>query len=215
MATSSRIGVFETFRPTSSTARLPGGIFQNVRNFMQRRCPVYSQEIAEKGGGIAISTMNTQYSRKVIHMQVSGTKHHRRCEFTQNACGRCLQLKTTIKGGTEAQLKTFAANGSTAVRKVGGDHPRRTTAVDERYIILLAKRARYQSRFCNWRSLYKEIIIPHVSLFRGAIGQDFVFMVDNARSHWTADVQLQLEREDITRMDWPTLSLHLNPMEYV
>ncbi|GFY10957.1 transposable element Tcb2 transposase [Trichonephila clavipes] len=34
---------------------------------------------------------------------------------------------------------------STAVRKVGGGHPWKTTAVDDRYIVLQVKRARYQS----------------------------------------------------------------------
>ncbi|GFX44348.1 hypothetical protein TNCV_1097881 [Trichonephila clavipes] len=36
---SSRIGVYETFRSMSSTARLLGGIFQNIRNSKQRHCP--------------------------------------------------------------------------------------------------------------------------------------------------------------------------------
>ncbi|GFW99672.1 transposable element Tcb2 transposase [Trichonephila clavipes] len=43
----------------------------------------------------------------------------------------------------------------------------------------------------------KGVILPHVRLFRGAIGPDFVFMDDNARSHRTADAQQLLESEDI------------------
>ncbi|GFU90226.1 transposable element Tcb2 transposase [Trichonephila clavipes] len=40
--------------------------------------------------------------------------------------------------------KAFQTKG-TAVRKVGGGHPRTTTAGDDRYIILKAKRGRRQS----------------------------------------------------------------------
>ncbi|GFX62180.1 transposable element Tcb2 transposase [Trichonephila clavipes] len=40
--------------------------------------------------------------------------------------------------------KAFKTRG-TAVRKVGGGHPRTTTVVNNRYIILQAKRGRWQS----------------------------------------------------------------------
>ncbi|GFU17840.1 transposable element Tcb2 transposase [Trichonephila clavipes] len=40
--------------------------------------------------------------------------------------------------------KTFQTTG-TAVRMVGGGHPRTTTAGDDRYIVLQAKRGRQQS----------------------------------------------------------------------
>ncbi|GFW41022.1 transposable element Tcb2 transposase [Trichonephila clavipes] len=46
----------------------------------------------------------------------------------------------------------------------------------------------------------KEMIRPHVRLFRDAIGQDLVFMDEDTRSHRTADIQLLLECEDITQM---------------
>ncbi|GFU47436.1 transposable element Tcb2 transposase [Trichonephila clavipes] len=41
------------------------------------------------------------------------------------------------------------------------------------------------------RDRYCKVIFPNVSLFRGVIGPDFVFMDDNARPHRTVDV-LQL-----------------------
>ncbi|GFW65880.1 transposable element Tcb2 transposase [Trichonephila clavipes] len=40
----------------------------------------------------------------------------------------------------------------------------------------------------------KEVILPHVRLFGGAIEPDFIFMDDNARRHRTSDVQQLLER---------------------
>lgn len=64
-------------------------------------------------------------------------------------------------------------------------------------------------RYCQ------EVILPHVRLFRGAIGADFLFMDDNARPHRTHAVQQLLESEDITRLDWPAYSPDLNPIEHV
>ncbi|GFT13590.1 transposable element Tcb2 transposase [Trichonephila clavipes] len=64
-------------------------------------------------------------------------------------------------------------------------------------------------RYCE------EVLLPHMRLFRGAIGPDFIFMDDNARPHRTLAVEELLESEDITRMDWPAYSLHLNPIEHV
>ncbi|GFV31763.1 transposable element Tcb2 transposase [Trichonephila clavipes] len=40
-------------------------------------------------------------------------------------------------------------------------------------------------------------------------------MDDNARPHQTITVEELLESEDITRMDWPTYSPDLNPIEHV
>ncbi|GFT18283.1 transposable element Tcb2 transposase [Trichonephila clavipes] len=64
-------------------------------------------------------------------------------------------------------------------------------------------------RYCE------EVLLPHVRLFRGAIGPDFIFMDDNARPHWTLAVEELLESEDITRMDWPACFPELNPIEHV
>ncbi|GFV79803.1 transposable element Tcb2 transposase [Trichonephila clavipes] len=59
------------------------------------------------------------------------------------------------------------------------------------------------------------MLLPHVRLFRGAIGPDFIFMDDKARPHRTLAVEELLESEDITRMDWPAYSPVLNPIEHV
>ncbi|GFU76783.1 transposable element Tcb2 transposase [Trichonephila clavipes] len=50
-------------------------------------------------------------------------------------------------------------------------------------------------RYCE------EVLLPHVRLFRGAIGPDFIFIDDNARPHRTLAVEELLESEDIIRMD--------------
>ncbi|GFT82300.1 transposable element Tcb2 transposase [Trichonephila clavipes] len=64
-------------------------------------------------------------------------------------------------------------------------------------------------RYCE------EVFLPHVRLFRVAIGPDFIFMDDNARPHRTLAVEELLESEDITRMDWPAYSPDLNSIEHV
>ncbi|GFW91740.1 transposable element Tcb2 transposase [Trichonephila clavipes] len=64
-------------------------------------------------------------------------------------------------------------------------------------------------RYCE------EVLLPHVRLFRGAIGPDFIFMDDIARPHRTPAVEELLESEDISRMDWPAYSPDLNPIEHV
>ncbi|GFT09667.1 transposable element Tcb2 transposase [Trichonephila clavipes] len=64
-------------------------------------------------------------------------------------------------------------------------------------------------RYCE------EVLLPHVRLFRGAVGPDFIFMDDNARPHRTLAVEELQESEDITRMDWPAYSPDLNPIEHV
>ncbi|GFW73330.1 transposable element Tcb2 transposase [Trichonephila clavipes] len=62
---------------------------------------------------------------------------------------------------------------------------------------------------------YEKVLLPHVRLFRGVIGPDFIFMDDNARPHRTLAVDDLLESEDITRMDWPAYSPNLSPIERV
>ncbi|GFT32704.1 transposable element Tcb2 transposase [Trichonephila clavipes] len=64
-------------------------------------------------------------------------------------------------------------------------------------------------------SYCEEVLLPHVRLFRGAIGPDFIFVDDNAWPQRTLAVEELLESEDITRMDWPAYSPGLNPIEYV
>ncbi|GFV41955.1 transposable element Tc1 transposase [Trichonephila clavipes] len=61
---------------------------------------------------------------------------------------------------------------------------------------------------------YEEVLFPHVRLFRGAIGPDFIFMDDNVRQHRTLAVE-ELLGSDISRMDWPVYSPDLNPIEHV
>ncbi|GFU73177.1 uncharacterized protein TNCV_4117981 [Trichonephila clavipes] len=59
------------------------------------------------------------------------------------------------------------------------------------------------------------ILLPHVRLFRGAVGNKFVFMDDNATCHRTLAVQDCLNGEGIQRLVWPARSPVLNPIENV
>ncbi|GFS61733.1 transposable element Tcb1 transposase [Trichonephila clavipes] len=60
-----------------------------------------------------------------------------------------------------------------------------------------------------------EVLLPHVRLFRGAVGDKFVFMDDNATCHRTLAVQDCLDSEGIQRLVWPARSPDLNPIDNV
>ncbi|GFV51289.1 transposable element Tcb2 transposase [Trichonephila clavipes] len=59
-----------------------------------------------------------------------------------------------------------------------------------------------------------EVLFPHVRLFRGAVGDKFVLMDDNATCHRTLAVDC-LYSEGIQRLVWPARSPDLNPIENI
>ncbi|GFV46422.1 transposable element Tcb1 transposase [Trichonephila clavipes] len=64
--------------------------------------------------------------------------------------------------------------------------------------------------------IYRDVILEqNVRLFRGALGAEFLFTDDNARPHRASIVDKGLKSKGITRMDWPTYSQDLNPIEHV
>ncbi|GFS77730.1 uncharacterized protein TNCV_553341 [Trichonephila clavipes] len=60
-----------------------------------------------------------------------------------------------------------------------------------------------------------EVLLPHVRLFCGAVGDKFVFMDDNATCHRTLAVQDCLDSKGIQRLVWSARSPDLNPIENV
>ncbi|GFT28038.1 transposable element Tc1 transposase [Trichonephila clavipes] len=60
-----------------------------------------------------------------------------------------------------------------------------------------------------------EDLLPDVRLFRGAVGDKFVFMDDNATCHRTLVVQDCLDSEGIQGLVWPARYPDLNPIENV
>ncbi|GFT25508.1 transposable element Tcb2 transposase [Trichonephila clavipes] len=60
-----------------------------------------------------------------------------------------------------------------------------------------------------------EVLLPRVRLFRGAVGDKFVFMDDNGTCHRTLAAQDCLDSEGIQRLVWTVRSPDLNPIENV
>nr|CAH7751514.1 unnamed protein product [Callosobruchus chinensis] len=54
-----------------------------------------------------------------------------------------------------------------------------------------------------------------VQPLRNEIGDQFIFMDDNARPHRTRAIQQALENENIARLEWPAMSPDMNPIEHV
>ncbi|GFS47159.1 transposable element Tc3 transposase [Trichonephila clavipes] len=64
--------------------------------------------------------------------------------------------------------------------------------------------------------IYRNVFLEkHVRFFRGIMGDEFLFMDDNARPHRANIVDECLQSEDITHMDLPAYSPDLNSIEHV
>nr|CAH7752527.1 unnamed protein product [Callosobruchus chinensis] len=61
----------------------------------------------------------------------------------------------------------------------------------------------------------QNIINAIVQPLRNEIGDQFIFMDDNARPHRTRAVQQALENGNIARLEWPAMSPDMNPIEHV
>lgn len=60
-----------------------------------------------------------------------------------------------------------------------------------------------------------DILEPHVVPFAPFLGDNFIFMHDNARPHTANIVRNYLNDVGITQMDWPARSPDMNPIEHV
>jgi hypothetical protein len=60
-----------------------------------------------------------------------------------------------------------------------------------------------------------DILDPHVIPYDPFIGQNFVYMHDNARPHTARIVQEYLRETETPVMEWPARSPDLNPIEHV
>ncbi|GFU82137.1 transposable element Tcb2 transposase [Trichonephila clavipes] len=70
-------------------------------------------------------------------------------------------------------------------------------------------------RFGGGGVLVDEIVRPIVVPYAAAIGDDFILIDGNIRPHRANLVEDSLFEEGIVRMEWPTCSLDMNPIEHV
>ncbi|GFV59314.1 uncharacterized protein TNCV_2340551 [Trichonephila clavipes] len=133
-------------------------------------------------------------------------------------CGRTQLEVSEELGITQSVIsrlwQRFQEDGNVS-RSLKTGRFRVTTPNEDRYLAGTAKRNRTDlhvqsvTMTCH---IYRDVILEqHVRLFRGAMGAEFRFVDDNARSH----VDECLQSEDITRMDWSAYSLDLNPIDHV
>ena len=67
----------------------------------------------------------------------------------------------------------------------------------------------------NANRYIEECLADHVIPFAPFVGQNFVLMHDNARPHVARVVEDYLDEMDVQRLDWPSRSPDLNPIEHV
>lgn len=60
-----------------------------------------------------------------------------------------------------------------------------------------------------------EVLEEHVVPYAGYVGENFLFMHDNARPHTAAIVQQYLQEVGIPVMEWPARSPDMNPIEHM
>ncbi|KFM60351.1 Transposable element Tcb2 transposase, partial [Stegodyphus mimosarum] len=60
-----------------------------------------------------------------------------------------------------------------------------------------------------------EVLEPYVSIFRGAVGPEFILQDDSTRPNKALPVDEFLEKEDICQIDWPARSPDLNLIQHV
>ena len=61
----------------------------------------------------------------------------------------------------------------------------------------------------------EQTLLQHVLVATYDVGPEFVLMHDNARAHVTHITRAVLQELDTQEMEWPTVSLDLNPIKYV
>lgn len=68
--------------------------------------------------------------------------------------------------------------------------------------------------YVELRTTSEDILQPYVRMWRATVGEPFLFMDDNARSHRTKAENGCFETDGISCLDWPTISPGRNSIEH-
>lgn len=105
----------------------------------------------------------------------------------------CIEERVSYGGGSWTVWGGISADGKTELAFVSG--PRLPSLNGSRYI--------------------EECLEPHVVPYAHFIGEEFIFMHDNARAHTAGIVNEYLSEVGITVMGWPARSPDMNPIEHL
>lgn len=82
-------------------------------------------------------------------------------------------------------------------------------------VFITGPNIRRQARGLTSQRYIEEVLQEHVVPYGGFIGENFLYMHDNARPHTAAIVRQYLEEVNVPVMEWPARSPDLNPIEHL
>nr|CAH7737381.1 unnamed protein product [Callosobruchus chinensis] len=162
----------------------------------------YIAQQARRERSVTVPVLRSQFQR-TFNRVISTVTIHRRVLASGLRCRRLLRVSLFTARHHTARLQWARAHQGWLLpqwRNVLFSDGSRFELVSDDY------------RERVWR---ERIINAIVQPLRNEIGDQFIFMDDNARPHCTRAVQQALENGNIARLEWPSMSPDMNPIEHV
>nr|CAH7718211.1 unnamed protein product [Callosobruchus chinensis] len=166
-----------------------------------RREGRYIAQLARRERSVAVPVLRSQFQR-TLNRVISTATIRRRVLASGLRCRRPLRVPLLTALHRTARLQWARAHQDWLLPQW-----RNVLFSDESRFGLVSDD--YRKRV--WRENYLQNIINA----RNEIGDQFIFMDDNARPHRTRAVQQALENGNIARLEWPAMSPDMSPIEHV